>query len=230
MKKVGITPGPVKFENMEPNDVKQFTPSNTGTEGQILTKTSNGYNWKTPPDVKEFTPSNTGTTGQVLTKTNDGYNWATPSGGGGGGGSNIGFNFINEEFHVFPGLPGSMSSDFKTANALINYDIILYDENNSTDTVSGKASVVFNADAFNTSYYVNVSLSCSKLNGGSKYYVIINGMLNCTLNTGEVLDCDGEFYGTAMFSKTPATQASGALQNIKKVVVNITDIDFRVNE
>ena len=30
MKKVGITPGPVKFENMEPNDVKQFTPSNTG--------------------------------------------------------------------------------------------------------------------------------------------------------------------------------------------------------
>ena len=48
MKKVGITPGPVKFENMEPNDVKQFTPSNAGTEGQILTKTSNGYNWETP--------------------------------------------------------------------------------------------------------------------------------------------------------------------------------------
>ena len=48
MKKVGITPGPVKFDNMEPNDVKQFNPSNTGTEGQILTKTNNGYNWETP--------------------------------------------------------------------------------------------------------------------------------------------------------------------------------------
>ena len=48
MKKVGITPGPVKFDNMEESDVKQFTPSNTGTEGQILTKTSNGYNWETP--------------------------------------------------------------------------------------------------------------------------------------------------------------------------------------
>jgi hypothetical protein len=36
-KTVGMTPGPVK--------VQEFKPSNTGTEGQVLIKTENGYEW-----------------------------------------------------------------------------------------------------------------------------------------------------------------------------------------
>lgn len=222
MKKVGITPGPVKFENMEPKDVKQFTPSNAGTEGQILTKTNNGYNWKTPPDVKEFTPSNTGTTGQVLTKTNDGYNWATPSGGGGGGGSNVGFNFINHQDYGISAEDSSLITPggTKTFNALIDYSIIL---NDYGATVSNTASVVFNA-AGDTTYYASASLSCSDLNGGSKYYVIINGMFKCSITQGEDLSFDIEVIGTAMFSKTPATQASGALQNISNVDVSVDGI------
>ena len=82
MKIVGITPGPVKFENMEQTDVEQFTPSNTGTEGQILTKGSDGYEWDDLPSVDEFEPENTGTEGQVLTKGSDGYGWEDPQGGG----------------------------------------------------------------------------------------------------------------------------------------------------
>ena len=52
-----------------------FAPANTGSTGQLLTKTSGGYNWQDAPTT--FSPSNTGTTGQYLQKTSTGYQWAT---------------------------------------------------------------------------------------------------------------------------------------------------------
>ena len=76
-----------------------FSPSNTGTTGQILEKTADGYQWIDKPvslpsggsanqflqrtsssyqwaSVTQFAPSNTGSTGQILYKTSTGYNWA----------------------------------------------------------------------------------------------------------------------------------------------------------
>ena len=47
-KTIGITPGPVQFESLETSDVKEFKPANSGSTGQVLTKTSNGYKWQTP--------------------------------------------------------------------------------------------------------------------------------------------------------------------------------------
>lgn len=47
---IGITPGPVEFTNLDNEDlatIKQFNPSNTGSTGQVLTKTANGYDWET---------------------------------------------------------------------------------------------------------------------------------------------------------------------------------------
>ena len=91
-KTIGITPGPVEFTNLDNEDlaaIKQFNPSNTGSTGQVLTKTANGYDWETP-SIKEFEPSNTGSTGQVLTKTANGYDWETPSSGGASNGM-VGF-------------------------------------------------------------------------------------------------------------------------------------------
>lgn len=49
-KVIGITPGPVEFTNLDNEDlaaIKQFNPSNTGSTGQVLTKTANGYDWET---------------------------------------------------------------------------------------------------------------------------------------------------------------------------------------
>lgn len=48
---IGITPGPVEFTNLDNEDlatIKQFNPANTGSTGQVLTKTANGYDWETP--------------------------------------------------------------------------------------------------------------------------------------------------------------------------------------
>lgn len=48
---IGITPGPVEFTNLDDEDlatIKQFNPANTGSTGQVLTKTANGYDWETP--------------------------------------------------------------------------------------------------------------------------------------------------------------------------------------
>lgn len=47
---IGITPGPVEFTNLDNEDlaaIKQFNPSNTGSTGQVLTKTATGYDWET---------------------------------------------------------------------------------------------------------------------------------------------------------------------------------------
>lgn len=65
-----------------------FDPDNAGSMGQVLTKTSNWYEWKKPVSwvssvnwkiwdvtVSEFEPDNQGTDGQVLTKTPTGYEW-----------------------------------------------------------------------------------------------------------------------------------------------------------
>ena len=54
-----------------------FAPSNTGSTGQVLTKTATGYQWQDSQGVSgSFSPSNTGSTGQVLTKTATGYQWS----------------------------------------------------------------------------------------------------------------------------------------------------------
>ena len=57
-------------------DIDEFSPSNSGSTGQYLVKTSTGYNWATLPSYPTgFDPSNSGSTGQILTKTSGGYNW-----------------------------------------------------------------------------------------------------------------------------------------------------------
>ena len=58
--------------------ITSFDPSNSGSTGQYLVKTSTGYNWATLPAYPTgFSPSNSGSTGQYLVKTSTGYNWAT---------------------------------------------------------------------------------------------------------------------------------------------------------
>ena len=65
-----------------------FNPDNAWVIGQILQKTSEGYEWKNFPNVvssvngqswavtvDEFEPSNTWTVGQVLKRTANGYGW-----------------------------------------------------------------------------------------------------------------------------------------------------------
>lgn len=71
-----------------------FDPDNQWAVGQVLTKTSDWYQWKNPISwvtsvngrtwavtVDEFQPDNAGTTGQVLKKTNDGYEWLNETAG-----------------------------------------------------------------------------------------------------------------------------------------------------
>lgn len=51
---IGITPGPVEFTNLDNEDlatIKQFNPANTGSTGQVLTKTATGYDWETASSV-----------------------------------------------------------------------------------------------------------------------------------------------------------------------------------
>lgn len=78
------------------SNTKQFSPANSWSTWEVLTKTSNGYRWE-PSQwwggwavtsvnnqtwdviVNEFSPSNQWSANQVLTKTNNGYAWATPA-------------------------------------------------------------------------------------------------------------------------------------------------------
>ena len=78
------------------NNTKQFSPANSWSSGEVLTKTSSWYRWE-PSQwggwwgavtsvnnqtwdviVNEFRPSNNWSTNQVLTKTSNGYAWANP--------------------------------------------------------------------------------------------------------------------------------------------------------
>lgn len=79
--------------NDEISNTKAFDPSNSGSTGQVLTKTSSGYNWQTAAawwvtsvnwqtgavTIDEFDPTNAWTNGQVLTKTSNGYAWMNSS-------------------------------------------------------------------------------------------------------------------------------------------------------
>ena len=67
-----------------------FTPWNTWTTWQVVTKTANGYeyadapvtsvNWSTwAVTVSEFSPTSSGSQWQVLTKWASGYDWAAPA-------------------------------------------------------------------------------------------------------------------------------------------------------
>ncbi len=227
MKKVGITPGPVKFENMEPNDVKQFTPSNTGTEGQILKKTSNGYNWQTPPDVKEFNPSNTGTEGQILTKTNDGYNWATPSGGGG---SDIGI-FVAEHFDNASLQPIShgdiIANNPETFNAIIELDADLNIDGSSyvADRIRLRPSVVFCKIPDTTyGYYANCSVHENGLynNTTSINPLIVNLVFNLKQDPSD---------NTRVYIKTSATVVyNKENKNITLFNVSVKRISICVNQ
>lgn len=75
--------------NDEISNTLAFDPSNSWSEGQVLTKTSSGYRWQTAAawwvtsvngrtwavTVDEFSPTSSWSTGQVLTKTANGYTW-----------------------------------------------------------------------------------------------------------------------------------------------------------
>ena len=75
-------------QNNEIENTLPFEPDNAWVTGQILQKTSEGYEWKNFPNVvnsvngqswavtvDEFEPSNTWTVGQVLKRTANGYGW-----------------------------------------------------------------------------------------------------------------------------------------------------------
>ena len=68
----------IDITNDEISNTLAFDPSNSGTTGQVIKKTSNGYHWA---DDEWFEPESTGTLGQVLTKTATGYDWANASDG-----------------------------------------------------------------------------------------------------------------------------------------------------
>ena len=63
----------IDITNDEISNTLAFDPSNSGSVGQVIKKTNNGYSWQ---DDAGFEPESTGTTGQVLTKTATGYDWA----------------------------------------------------------------------------------------------------------------------------------------------------------
>jgi len=68
----------IDITNDEISNTLAFDPSNSGTTGQVIKKTSNGYHWA---DDAGFEPESTGTTWQVLKKTATGYDWANASDG-----------------------------------------------------------------------------------------------------------------------------------------------------
>jgi len=67
----------ISISNYVVNNDAPFTPDNDWVLGQVLKKTSTGYEWKN--DSSNFNPENEGTTGQVLKKTDTGYAWANES-------------------------------------------------------------------------------------------------------------------------------------------------------
>lgn len=66
----------IDITNDEISNTLAFDPSNSGSVGQVIKKTNNGYSWQ---DDAGFEPESTGTTGQVLTKTATGYDWMSSS-------------------------------------------------------------------------------------------------------------------------------------------------------
>lgn len=66
----------IDITNDEISNTLAFDPSNSGSVGQVIKKTNNGYSWQ---DDAGFEPESTGTTGQVLTKTATGYDWLSSS-------------------------------------------------------------------------------------------------------------------------------------------------------
>lgn len=88
-KTVSMTPGPVKVNIMEEGDIQQFTPSNTGTEGQVLIKTENGYEWGDVSGASNYHTSTSTFNGSSATLTSSvevvqGENNSSSSGGSGG--------------------------------------------------------------------------------------------------------------------------------------------------
>ena len=204
MKKVGITPGPVKFDNMEPNDVKQFNPSNTGTEGQVLTKTNNGYNWQ------------------------------TPSSGGSDVGFYFMQSYPQEFYSADMEHADILIDDLETFNASVGYTITLYDTNGHSPSITGLTeSIVFIKRAYSeqsSQYYATAALSCYDPSiGPGTYSILINGAFKANKVVGEDVGLEVGFYGTAMFSKT--VPASGRpLQTINRVELTINSINLRVNQ
>lgn len=95
-------------QNNEIENTLPFDPDNAWVTGQILQKTSAGYEWKNFPNVvnsvngqswavnvDEFEPSNTWTVGQVLKKTANGYGWYPESWWGWGWGDYSAGHWIN---------------------------------------------------------------------------------------------------------------------------------------
>jgi hypothetical protein len=64
---------PISTATQTALDGKMNNPSNAWTNGQILTKTQDWYEWE---NNQGFSPDNVGTAGQVLTKTANGYEYA----------------------------------------------------------------------------------------------------------------------------------------------------------
>lgn len=224
MKEVGITPGPVKFDNMEPNDVKQFTPSNTGTEGQVLTKGNDGYGWGDLPSVDEFTPSNEGTEGQVLTKTSNGYNWETPSGG-----SDV---VCLASPQIYPGTytvtthADILASSPETFNAVLSFRAQIITNDNHSQTIDSlKASVVFNKVPNSTiGYIANVTLHPSGIYtlANNVNPMIINIVISANPVTGDTTQIALKYSGVVVFSKT--------FKDIKSFMLIIERFEICVNQ
>lgn len=174
MKKVGITPGPVKFDNMEPNDVKQFTPSNAGTEGQILTK------------------------------TNDGYNWATPSGGSDVGclpSSQIypGTFTVRTHADILANNPETFNAllDIQT-------QIRTKDNHSQTIGSLKASAVFNKVPNSTLGYIANITLHPSGIYNFTNYVnpMIINIVIRANPVTGDTTQIDLKYSGVAVFSKT----------------------------
>lgn len=203
MKEVGITPGPVKFDNMEPNDVKQFNPSNEGTEGQVLTKTSNGYDWATPSggsDVGFYF---------VQTAPQEFYS-----------GSMEHADILVDDLETF-----NASVEY----TIDLYD----PNGHSSSIVGLTASIVFIKRVYaeqSSQYYATTALSCYDPNiGPGTFSILINGAFKANKVVGEDVGLEVGFYGTAMFSKT-VPRSARPLQTIKRVGVTINSINLRVNQ
>jgi hypothetical protein len=85
----GFTPGPIEFDGSGGGGGSNFTPENTGTEGDVLTKTATGYAWQTPSPYYDPVPQSL-TLNDRLSMTTEivqGENSGGENSGGSGGGS-----------------------------------------------------------------------------------------------------------------------------------------------